>query len=141
VFPSSRAWRLARAAVRDLRPERRPLAGRRLHVEPPLERGEALAQAAESGAAVGVRSAPAVVRDLDGDRGVPPPDAHPDVAGAGVLRDVRERLGDDEVAKRKSLIVETTSRSLEISRGFSGKSCFAVSLRRTCTGCTTAALT
>ena len=65
-----------------------------------VERFDAIREPAEAGAARCVGAADAVVDDLDARVPVLPLDAHRHRRRLRVLRDVRQRLGDDEVRRR-----------------------------------------
>ena len=56
-----------RSGQRDLGPHARPAAGRALDLQPAVERGDAVGQPAQAGAAVGPRAADAVVGHLGAD--------------------------------------------------------------------------
>src|SRR3954451_5190665 len=88
------------AAERDLGPDARAGLGWALDAEPSLQRLHAGRQPAQARPARGVRAADAVVHDLDAGDAVAPADAHLDRRGVRVLRDVRQRLGDDVVRRR-----------------------------------------
>ncbi len=84
---------------RDLGDDAGAAARRALDAEPAVERGEAVGEAAQARAACRVGDADAVVGDLDRDRPVRRREPHHDRRGAGVLDDVRDRLGDDVVGR------------------------------------------
>src|SRR4051812_15381933 len=85
--------------ARDLGAQPGPAARGALDGDRPVERGEAVVEAAQAGAAARVRAADAVIGNLydDAARGVAHGDARP--RGVRVLRDVLERLGGDEVRR------------------------------------------
>ncbi len=76
-----------------------PPSGGALDPEAPVERGEPVPEALEA-AAVRAGAADAVVAHLDPQRPVLDPRGDRGARGAGVLGDVGERLGDDEVGGR-----------------------------------------
>ena len=87
-----------------LGPHERALARCALDPQLAVQRLDAVAQAAEAGAAIGVGATDAVVRDLDLDSAVGALDAHRGRVGAGMLDDVGERLGDGVVRRRLDLL-------------------------------------
>src|SRR5215207_11572263 len=83
------------AAERQPRSQQRAGAGGADELELPAERFDAIAEAAQAGAA-GLLGAPAAVVDhLDQRLAVELPHVDADARGVGVLRRIRQRLGDD----------------------------------------------
>ena len=87
-----------RHAARDDGPHRRPVAGRRADLQAPVERGDPVAQPAQAGA-VAAGSAPPTPSSATSTTSVPSSQRRSTAAcdRVRVARDVRDRLGDDEV--------------------------------------------
>src|SRR4051794_20665152 len=81
----------------DLRAKPSPAAAGAVNGDRAVEGGEAVAEAAQAGAAARVGASDPVVDDLDHDVGAGAPDRDRGARGVRVLGDVGERLGRDEV--------------------------------------------
>src|SRR5215207_7734901 len=90
-LPRLRAW--------DLRSHRRSASGLRVDLEPSLQHGDPVRQAAQTGAVLGVRAADPVVLHLHHEPPVGTRHFDLRMSRVGVLRDVRECLGDHEVCR------------------------------------------
>jgi hypothetical protein len=75
----------------------RSAARRAVHGQRAVERGDPIGESAQARARGSVGAADAVVGDVDGDQPVYAPHRDRGLGRLGVLRDVRERLGDHEV--------------------------------------------
>src|SRR5436190_18516594 len=79
---------------RDLRHDARPAAGPAGYVERPVDRVDAVDEAAQTRATRRIRAADSIIHDLGHEAAPLPPHAHGGGARVGVLCDVCERLGD-----------------------------------------------
>ena len=89
-----------------------PLPGRAVDLEPPVERRQAVGQPAQPRPGRRVGAADAVVAHLDQREAVLAADRDLRVRGLRVLRDVRQRLGDDEVGGRLDRVGQPVGRDL-----------------------------
>jgi hypothetical protein len=85
--------------ARDLRSNPRSAAGGRPDAEAATERLDAVRQAAEAAAALGIGATHAVVDDFDHQFAVPTPDNDAGRRRVGMLADVRQALADDVVRR------------------------------------------
>src|SRR5215207_3279290 len=90
----------------DPGPQGRSVARFRVDVELAIDRGQAVAEAPQPGSQSDVSAADAVVADFDREPAVAVCDCHRGVRRGGVLGDVGQRLGDDEVGGQLDLLGE-----------------------------------